>query len=853
MIYLFDNKEKLIHIVNKSNIAEATQVEEANKTLTLDVEFKSIDYKIVEQAEYVGHYYKDTFYMYKIVSNRIKESNTIKAIYILFDELKANGYIRDKRPTNALAADAARTILEGTRWTIGKDETGENNRGTTNWYDKTRLDALTDLINKWGIELGYRIDFDGININNRYIDLYARRGEDTGLRLVYGTNLLEVEAESSKAGIYTAIIGRGKGEQITDEDGHATGGYGRRIDFKAVEWSKAAGDPLDKPTGQEYVENKAATALYGYSNGKPRIKISVFEDCTDAAELLKLSYKELMQVSRPQVTFNTTIGKLNKSLDIGDVVKIIRRDINIFYTARVFKIERDLLDENNTRLKIGDYIESNAAKSHKAIQGKLQSATAAIKNLGDDMGVKVNKLLQDLKNGIELQYFNDNAFNYELGNNNKWQLPAGYYSFDRPIDKDPSKVIYMGAGKIMIANRKTAAGAWNWSTFGTGDGFTADKITTGILQGGNVQFNLNNGSFLIGNSASDYLMKYDGSTLKFGSKADTGIPDWVRYSGSTTIGGNSVGTARLMVGTSSRGVFIGENVINGQSGIVGYNSPDVTFNIKPDGTFIFGKGSKQITCDTSGRLKMPQITADDIQAGTITAREIKAQSITGSEVERETLTGRHIEDDSITSDKIRSITVDILRPGRNNRIIFEGSNAGDNDVKSIDATGSGIRLKADRRTYVACYADDKIQFFSRGGSTKSVDSDLVANSFIQTSDVRAKENIKYLGHTDSIKPNEAVTVEPLTIDNITDFFKGINLATYNYIFENNSRISAIAQNVEKYEQVSKYLVKESEGRKYIDTSNLLNMSVAAIQELLKSNEQLSNRVTELERSIKNGA
>lgn len=37
-----------------------------------------------------------------------------------------------------------------------------------------------------------------------------------------------------------------------------------------------------------------------------------------------------------------------------------------------------------------------------------------------------------------------------------------------------------GAG-FMIANEKTESGEWNWRTFGTGDGFTADMIVTGQL------------------------------------------------------------------------------------------------------------------------------------------------------------------------------------------------------------------------------------------------------------------------------------------------------------------------------------------------------------------------------------
>ncbi|MCI8497000.1 MAG: hypothetical protein HFE85_01955, partial [Clostridiales bacterium] len=69
--------------------------------------------------------------------------------------------------------------------------------------------------------------------------------------------------------------------------------------------------------------------------------------------------------------------------------------------------------------------------------------------------------------------------------------------------------MYLGPGMIAIANTKTD-GKWNWRTFGTGTGFTADEIvtgnldaalvTTGRLQSSNGQswMDLEDGSFSFG-------------------------------------------------------------------------------------------------------------------------------------------------------------------------------------------------------------------------------------------------------------------------------------------------------------------------------------------------------------------
>ena len=49
-----------------------------------------------------------------------------------------------------------------------------------------------------------------------------------------------------------------------------------------------------------------------------------------------------------------------------------------------------------------------------------------------------------------------------------------------------SAMMLCGNG-FMIANSKTESGAWDWSTFGTGDGFSADMITTGFLSASRIE------------------------------------------------------------------------------------------------------------------------------------------------------------------------------------------------------------------------------------------------------------------------------------------------------------------------------------------------------------------------------
>ncbi len=319
------------------------------------------------------------------------------------------------------------------------------------------------------------------------------------------------------------------------------------------------------------------------------------------------------------------------------------------------------------------------------------------------------KLLQE---GLEQSYYNDDGYNYELKVDNEWNLPAGYYSFDKPINQNPSKVIYMGAGKIAIANSKKADGSWRWTTFGTGDGFVADTIVAGVLKGGKVKWNLETGEFIIGNNAEDFKLKFDGESLVFGSQSlgkdnmtqelkeelkgeqgppgepgepgtDATLPQWWHdwNQSTTTINGDYILTPRMYVGSSNKGVFFGNNVVQSGgkylSGLVGYWSPDVTFHLDTDGRLTLGnKPGRQFIVDGSGNVTCPKIKSSEIEAG--------------------------------------AITTDMLYPGANNRIVLEkGKTAGDVNSMSIDINEGGIRLKKDQYTYILVF-DGGFRYYYNG-------------------------------------------------------------------------------------------------------------------------------------------
>ena len=467
-LFLFNNDEKLIGTVSP---LEGIQNEEINKIQT--IECTVVYSELIEKASYIGHKdYSDNriFHLYKI-DHVTKTSTTnvkIVGVHTFFDDMESDGYIKDFRPTNREVVGVLTTILEGSRWQLGSVNVQRNYTG--NFYYVARKEAISKLIEATQIEIKPRLEFSRGKITGRYLDVFTRLGGRNGKVFVHGRDLLTVSEKKSHGAIYTAVVGRGKGEE-TD-----TGGYGRRITFKDVVWTKSRGNAVDKPAGQEYVEIPAMTELYGFEKGtKPRIKIVEFQDETDKEKLLRLSYEWLEKNSRMQVEYSAKVLNVG-NLELGDTVGIFNPKLGIKYETRVFKVKRNLVDNKLTEFGIGDKVTTSPFS-------RTIELAKEMKNFQDDTVYWLDKIRERLSDKL----INEDGYNYDLKADNEYKVPAGYYSFDKPIDQNPTKVVYMGAGKIAIANSKKPTGEWNWKTFLDGTGATLDLINTGVLKAGRIQ------------------------------------------------------------------------------------------------------------------------------------------------------------------------------------------------------------------------------------------------------------------------------------------------------------------------------------------------------------------------------
>lgn len=460
-IYLFDNKQNLIKSISADLLTENFQEQELVGQITGSASFPYKEFD--EEAEYFGVKEDNNFWLYKI-RKKTKESGyiTIDGIHIFFDELKG-AVVRDIRNQNTSGNLVVEKIISGTGWELKSNIT--ERIASKNYYYQSALSAFYDAVKSWNFEFVPEILFKDGKIISKKISIYDEISKDFGKWYEYGDKLISVVAESSTDELYTAFLGRGKGIAVEDENGEKTGGYSRKIKFDEIEYTNEKdGIKVVKPKGIDYIEIKEATKLYGYPDGTPRIGVVDFDDIEDPKLLADATFEYAIKNTRPKLQLRANAFE-TENIELGETVAIIRPDMNIRYKVRVFKIQKDFLKDKVVSFEFGDKIVRSAGE-------RLKSELYEKRRREEE----IDSYIDSLRDEINSSYFNDAAYNYDLKIGNKYNLPAGYYSFDRPIDQDPTKVIYMGAGKMLVADKKNPDGSWKWGTMATGEGLVAESI-----------------------------------------------------------------------------------------------------------------------------------------------------------------------------------------------------------------------------------------------------------------------------------------------------------------------------------------------------------------------------------------
>lgn len=382
-------------------------------------------------------------------------------------------FIFDKRPYGYGFLQALNVCLEPTRWEAGTvDQTGTVDKSMTFYHTSSR-EALQDIL-ECGGELETRIVTDGTRVIRRLVGIRSHRGRSGGhRRFSYGKDLASID-RTEHWGAITACYGFGKGIETEG------GGHGRKLTFGEVNG------------GKDYVEDAAALRLYGRPDGNGGMAhvFGTFSDpdCDDAATLLAETRAYLEAHKEPGVTYSADVidlvamGRDWEGVSVGDDVQIVDTCFSpaLRCEGRVTKLVTDEL-VGAMRVTLGNITETMT--DMWLAQQKQVSSLSKRSSSWDVAASTPPSYLQQVVDAMNTQ-FNMSGSSYTFTSFEQGTIYASV-----PMDANGRSTTGKGSAMQLcsqgfrIASGCKADGSWDWRTFGTGAGFTADLITVGTLMG----------------------------------------------------------------------------------------------------------------------------------------------------------------------------------------------------------------------------------------------------------------------------------------------------------------------------------------------------------------------------------
>ena len=251
----------------------------------------------------------------------------------------------------------------------------------------------------------------------------------------------------------------------------------------------------------------------------------------DAVEILKI-------MSRPAVTYSMSFLNLAalsdykmEEIKLNMRVRIYDFELGINDWGFVEKlVEYPLAERENTVTISTDELNIGANTFESVLNRMMEAANiidqrnaiyeraAAISEGGTISADQLNGEIDLLKNHL-------------ASTKSGWYTDAnGNIMFEA---QDGQSAMMLSGSGFMVANGKDASGNWNWRTFGTGEGFTADLITAGILRAGTItilgtdQFYWDADNIYIFDPSNPdrqiRIGKYDGTNYGIGYTTDNGV------------------------------------------------------------------------------------------------------------------------------------------------------------------------------------------------------------------------------------------------------------------------------------------------------------------------------------------
>lgn len=445
---------------------------EAALTHPLDAEGRwkyIVDEAVVKMPSFNGDQ------LFRIKKKEKSDSGITATMEPIFMDAMGDCFLTNVRPTNATGQEALNAMTAPNSKYSGQSDILVT--ATAYYQYKNLIEALNDgedncFLNRWGGEIIY---------NNFTVIVNQRAGGDYGVELRYGKNIPQdgMTEEVDFRDVITRIYPKAFNGYTMSNDGY-----------------------VDSPLVNNYPTVKATTITY--SDVKMRVDVQEGDEDSgviicdtqeqlNAALTAKCNAEFEAGIDKPAVSISADMVLLQnteqykdyavlETVSLGDTIHCINSHLDITTDARVIELEYDSIRQKVASVVIGDY----QYEYFNNVTSAAEKAESAIRNDGTVRADQIQGIINAQK--ANLRAMKDIAQTQEVR--------AVLFE-----DLDPNSPTFgamcLGTMGFQIANERTADGRdWQWSTFGTGDGFFADYIVAGTMLADRIR----GGTLIVGGS-----------------------------------------------------------------------------------------------------------------------------------------------------------------------------------------------------------------------------------------------------------------------------------------------------------------------------------------------------------------
>ena len=327
----------------------------------------------VEPGEFLGFVCVDgAFRLFCIDTSEDSERDGLTSITATdagVEEL-AGMVVRSAQAENVGARDAFAAILAETGWTLGT-VTATERTGSVDVYYQTAWKAILDAQNTFDARLVVRYEMENNAITGRVLDVLAKESTFRGRIFDSARDTDNIYTTRENAPV-TMLFGIGKAV--------STGDNPQKLTFADIAWSRANGDPADKPAGQDWISDPEAVAKYGQ---RQDVYSNQYQD--DPEKLLRETWEELQKRCKPSMTITANVQDMEMTEGFGhqqvrlwDTAAIVKRN-GTALESTIINIERDYVTPWLTKITLGN-------EEHASIAQQMANNQKALEQLSNRVG-----------------------------------------------------------------------------------------------------------------------------------------------------------------------------------------------------------------------------------------------------------------------------------------------------------------------------------------------------------------------------------------------------------------------------------------------------------------------------------